>query len=842
MHKFIGSLFFIFVCIISFGQEIKYKGYIDWNSKNQFWGLIKFEEGKESDTVLRDVFEYIDIRKNSIVTIEHLNKKTQQVATNINIYDYDLNLLKKFSGKHEYYYHQIYIKKGNKTSVYDVDANNYILKDVVNIQKIDNVGFISNHKQEAILYDLDGNILVRTQGKGSFEFDKEYNWFVLKRNKKYDIYSQNGKPIAANVKKVTPIENNKEFNYNNPNNNLLISLTHANLTETILLNTVHQEKDGYGNLPYDNTTLSYRVLIKKFPGTFIKQTNHYDKLIVKKGEVMMLVDSSGNQIFKESFQKIYPQSSDTKDVYLVKNNDQYHFFSGNNNLVTNKDSIEYFDEVKVVNGNYNTYMYLMRQKDVEKYYLYNSSGKRLIENPIEDAFFGEENLFLIAKNNGMFAFSGFSDRFTSFKYTGYNTINYFDYALVEVLEGDKASLFVSDLDSVILAEYNFSRIKGIEGDSDMISKTVRAFKKGSNEFVLVSILFYNYENDIQLPFKIMENISFEDYIFDANLVEEYFYEYAPLLVKSNSKWGIINMNTWKMILNPEYDKLIYNDYKSLNKGSIVLKKEGKYGLFNMSGNLSIFSNKTVNKDSLGNEDRGVLEPIFEEIEFLDEEFMVTKKDGLYGICSLSSNTVWFNTILKDKPNNIYELIDLDDIINAPNAVVEGKEMQCYSQYGTVTCYDKIYAPEWGKEEQIRIAHKEDSLFVLNYSGGIIVKGIIENVKRHPNQDYWITKTNGKWGIRGYDLSEIIIEEKYDELISQNDDNVDFLMARINKKYGVIQGGKEVIPVEFDEVKFDEDYIFFRKEKLWGGKKVWGGKSIPAEQSSIDSVREILENQ
>ncbi len=233
---------------------------------------------------------------------------------------------------------------------------------------------------------------------------------------------------------------------------------------------------------------------------------------------------------------------------------------------------------------------------------------------------------------------------------------------------------------------------------------------------------------------------------------------------------IVVQNDKKETLFQEYEEVTPIDIKGIatnipyEKRVLRYKQDGKYGLINYEGKI-------------------VTKAIYEEIEGLEnkESELLVKKDGKYGVINQKGVS-----LLK---------IEYDSIVG------DGyyDEQQGYALSGYIVSLKTQEGYRYGY-----ISAKREKILEVNYNSISRVTGVESD-----KEVYLIATKNGQTGV--VKNGKVMIHYTYQTL--EYDDYNNLFMIERNAKYGVIDmTGKEILPVEYDEIESKGIYLQAMKEE------------------------------
>lgn len=227
-------------------------------------------------------------------------------------------------------------------------------------------------------------------------------------------------------------------------------------------------------------------------------------------------------------------------------------------------------------------------------------------------------------------------------------------------------------------------------------------------------------------------------VMNYNSVNDVWYNSDVLTYQANGKYGLIDFSG-NEVLAAEYDEII--SLKGIMR-TLVVNKDGKYGLFNT------FS-KTM-----------IVSPTYAEIkafgETYNDGYIVKNESGKYGIVSSDGKTV-----LECKYDEIKARTGSSDKF----AVKEGVKTKLVAKDGSSileTGFDDI---EYISGEDL-IVRKTGKYGIITTSGNTVIDAAYDSIKSCFG-DYYIVENAGKYGVINT-LKDIIIDIKYSNIEYRKD--------------------------------------------------------------------------
>lgn len=256
-----------------------------------------------------------------------------------------------------------------------------------------------------------------------------------------------------------------------------------------------------------------------------------------------------------------------------------------------------------------------------------------------------------------------------------------------------------------------------------------------------------------------------------------WYEENILKIKKNGKYGLIDL-TGKEILPAEYDEI--TTLKGI-ENSIIIKKDGKVGLVNDSGNI-------------------LAEAKYTEIKNLGDSYkngyITVSEDGKYGIMGTTKRQILENKYDEISQNYLgnYYLVKEDGkqklIDSKGNTLIENgfDEIKSATSNGIIFVKDNLYGE-------------------MNTSGEVTIEAKYQDLKE-ANEGYYIAKQNDKYGIIDqaqnvsltFNYTGITYNEKANLFLAEDEE---YKTSIINDKFNIKVTGI------LSEINVDKSYIRMR---------------------------------
>jgi hypothetical protein len=292
--------------------------------------------------------------------------------------------------------------------------------------------------------------------------------------------------------------------------------------------------------------------------------------------------------------------------------------------------------------------------------------------------------------------------------------------------------------------------------------------------------------------------------------------------RKGDKWGFSTEDK-KIVVPPKYDKL-WPFYQDENVTLVILK--GKYGMIDRKGN-------------------EVVKPVYDEIKWFSESFLMVKLKDKYGLIRRDN----FREVVKPKYNNIEPLAKLGSLSFSfyfgVGCVEQGGEnfFKVYigNKVGLIDTMGKEVVPV--KYEDVEVVLGEKTLVKFKEKEKWGIMDLSANVILPAKYD-WVCYNEGKvifavldnkpyaFDTSGKEIQyefesekeeqsesyEFQYEVRSEEGDEYSEDYGDFsIVSRAGKKGVVSEDGKVIIPIAYDEIRYDKrnGIFFIAKGNKWG---------------------------
>ena len=279
-------------------------------------------------------------------------------------------------------------------------------------------------------------------------------------------------------------------------------------------------------------------------------------------------------------------------------------------------------------------------------------------------------------------------------------------------------------------------------------------------------------------------------------------------VYTNYKWGVINQKG-DYIINPIYDEMIVipDETQALFAcTSDVNFQNGTYKtkIINEKGE-TLFTNYDITEFIINYDKDNVL--------WYENNVIKVQKDGKYGMINFEGRE-----LLKCE----YDSIEALNGVKNTFIIKKGNKVGVSDSFGNIIVdveYKEIKPMGEDNRKEFIIINDEDKQGVALSNNTIELECLYEEIKPMSINNVYIVKEDGNWKIIDADKT-VNITEGFNDVIEIAGEN--FVILKDNK-YGVInQKGEELIPAEYDKLKYaygdnfvaqkDEKYGVIRKQK------------------------------
>ncbi len=298
--------------------------------------------------------------------------------------------------------------------------------------------------------------------------------------------------------------------------------------------------------------------------------------------------------------------------------------------------------------------------------------------------------------------------------------------------------------------------------------------------MIIGFFIIYYIGESKFDYKIEEIKQFQFYVY-----------------RENEQFGIINKDG-QIIIQANYSNVIIPNPE---KDIFICYKDETPEVINSKGEKLYTEYEEVKEVKLKN--------VASTLTY-EKKVLIYKKDGLYGLMDFEGKVITknlYDTIENLKPTEGKFLVSKD------------------SKYGVIdlkgnilvdTKYDNIVSDEYYSENNYKksgfiVSNKTETGYkygYISYKGKEILETKYNEINRIPRENdkniYLIASENGKYGL--FKGSKNIIKNEFQSITY--DENIDLLIIRKNKKYGVQAiNGKTIVEIKYDEISSKGMYIY-----------------------------------
>ena len=300
-----------------------------------------------------------------------------------------------------------------------------------------------------------------------------------------------------------------------------------------------------------------------------------------------------------------------------------------------------------------------------------------------------------------------------------------DYDEIVALKSIKSNLLVKKAGNIGLVNEKGQTI------IPMQYKEIRTLKEGyKNEYIIIN-----------------ENNQFGLVSTSGNILIEPKYEDVKYLnsstlyaVKESGVWKLINTEDGQVVIDGGYD-----DIKEAKTDSIIIVKDGKYGIIN------------ANKEEK-------IAPTYEELKYAFSIYYIAKKDGKYGVINSENQEVvpfeYINmtyvenggfiqadksdteTIVLDS-NLAQKIVGIISEINIEKGYIKAYTNNEYKYYNFK--FEEKNASELLKTNSLFLSKKDGKYGYVDKSGKVVVDYIYEDATEQNSCGFAAVKKDGVWG-------------------------------------------------------------------------------------------------
>ncbi|MFZ8846900.1 MAG: WG repeat-containing protein, partial [Candidatus Hydrothermia bacterium] len=315
---------------------------------------------------------------------------------------------------------------------------------------------------------------------------------------------------------------------------------------------------------------------------------------------------------------------------------------------------------------------------------------------------------------------------------------------------------------------------------------------------------------------------------------EWFSE-SLLLVKFNNKYGLLNANNFREVVKPVYDEIKRSPF---SESFLMVKLNDKYGLLRADNFKEVVKPKYSNIEKIWAFQSSIHEGV-ECTEQGNKNFLKVYAGDKVGLIDTTGNEVipvkyedinivsGEKTLVKYKENGKWGIMDLSGKV----ILQANYEWVCYNEGKVIFAVldNKPYAFDTSGKE-IQYEFKKEEEYSKNYEAQY------EFEDKEDYGDFSIVSRAGKKGVVSKD-GKVIIPIAYDEIRYDNRNEI-FLIAKGNKWGLANKKGKIFVPLKYDYLTtFCKGLIAVKYKEKFGLMDKTGRIIVPPKYDILGLVRE-----
>ena len=841
MKKNVLLLLFVIINSTLYSQRTNFTSFSDGYKR----GITKVSRDTNdyvifTDTVIEAKYDdiYSSINGFLLITETKTSKKTP-IVRSIRWVDSNLVFMREFENTTldpKYSHQYVIFEKENKSHLFDFNENKIVLANCESIsfiktckpnlnydeysqyqrnEEICEFTFIAYQKaHESGVLTVDRKLLFATSSNGVIKYIKDFKSFHHYQAKNsFDIYSIDGNLVTTQV-------------------------THVEKLKTTLIK--NKAYYGYQHLSGKMSLgTNIKIYVDQKEASFVDLIADTNRFVAQLNSGFVVYDTNGNQINSEPYDMI--QSIRISQATLVKKDGKGYLVDRDLKVLNTKP----FAKASVIGDVYGDYVYYKTQFDDQEekgFYLYNGYGRLELEQTIEDIIIPDRllsslNIIYVQKDN-KYAISH-DTGYTEFLYGEPEIIT--DQRYAEVTRAKKGAYCVLIKGNTeYFSEYHLTKIEATD------------FQDYSNELIFLYqgdkfsvISSSNFEQAKENKILKIGDLPYDNYKFNYQLTE---YFEGVLELQKNKKWAIYNTYNDTLMTGFEFSQplevfkdmdiikvfknnkvgLSYFTYDSL---STMIPTEYDKITYNEDRMIfSLWKNNKMGKLYYDCSENCFIPAEYDEV-IPNDELTLLVNNGLFGFRTYENKII--KPLLTKKPD--YNFFEGNVILPG---MVNGQKKSClyYIDLDTVICYDQITTNP--NLEGMFIITEQNRNGIINTYGDTILPIIFKSFKLSINQDYYLTELpNGKKGIRLL-YNQIVIPEKYDELIEDKKFYSDIFLVQLNNRWGAIKNGSVQIPTEYEYIELNDDIIILQKNGNWSAVDFY---FQPKSERQYNSKKELFKH-
>jgi hypothetical protein len=373
---------------------------------------------------------------------------------------------------------------------------------------------------------------------------------------------------------------------------------------------------------------------------------------------------------------------------------------------------------------------------------------------------------------------------------------------------------IIDIKDTVVLNFLFDEIAHIDDNLYYIERE----KIGMNSLQNQMVVPYN---SLKYGLLDVSNNEITPFIYDQI---EHFHD-DLFKVRLDQLFGIIN-NKGKVIIKVKYGEIELNDQ------FLICELNGKKSIFDLSGNKILndeYDNIYINEGiilivndylqgAFTQSGKKILPIEYNQLQFSENIFLV-KKEGVYQYFDINGKLISDKTF--EKANVFCEGLALVNNENKYSFINTNGEIKI------TTTYDKVESFENG----LSVFEIDDQYGLMDKEGNEVLSANFQEIRI--NDNYFVVQKDDFSGVLDVNFN-ILIDFKFDNislietayLVSLTDEDY-------NTKYGLYDlKGNETVPVQYDDITFQNNYFIVNNDYKYGLINVSGKNIIPIKYDEI----------
>ncbi len=338
------------------------------------------------------------------------------------------------------------------------------------------------------------------------------------------------------------------------------------------------------------------------------------------------------------------------------------------------------------------------------------------------------------------------------------------------------------------------------------------------------------------------------FLFSLSAFGQNYWSRAKIAKNETSSYGIL-LSDGSWLIEPIYDQIVLHSTHSTNpKNFFIVEKDGKWGLYTHSGkfilpvqydDLHLYSNfihveKDGKQGAYNFEGKKLLSCTHEKVIYASYDdyihiipqgdYIVFGHEGYFGAIDTEGKLI--------VPAN-------NDYIIQRNSFLEAKKngaSQVYNRFGTALPLEEYTEFKGNDYSQHPFHHylrvkKDDKWGMVDVNGKVLLEP--KYTELYINKDKYVYLKDGhKNGIALYS-GEIILDPIYSGI--RQDEYHPLFVFSMDQKRGLCNfEGKQLLPLEYNEIRIYPEYIKFRKGEKYGLSDTNGRIILEAKYDNIET--------